>query len=207
MNVAPHTSRFPPSGLKHTFPQLWEYCLLTAPRSEHHQECPPRKGAASGAAHVQQLVYIRMSRTRPFTLIWDNSEGSLQHQSSPQDQLRAFYVTTLQFNFSFCLILLLSLPPRCCSEHLRANHPHANLYQSPFPKERNIRRCQEWCEEEVSKLGSWSWITASWLAVRTISGGRWSIHSLSHVVVVQLLTFVGGDLGHPAGAKYSAGNI
>lgn len=46
---------------------------------------------------------------------------------------------------------------------------------------------------------------ASWLAGRPISGVGQSTDSLWHVAVIK--TFIGGDWGCPAGAKYSAGNI
>lgn len=60
------------------------------------------------------------------------------------------------------------------------------------------------CEEEDSKMGSWSWSMAScWQEGPSVVAGRARIVS----GMLQLLTFIGGDLGYPAGVKYSAGNI
>lgn len=75
----------------------------------HWRELPP---CTSPYPVTGQCGYIY--RTWPLTLIWDNSEGPFQPQSSSWDQLRACDVTTLQFSFSLCLLLLLSLLHICC---------------------------------------------------------------------------------------------
>lgn len=102
----------------------------------------------SGAAHLPMASYARMSRTKPLTLIWDNSEGS---SMGPAEGFLCNYLAVQLRPLPKPASLS---PRRCCSEHLRTHHPHANLYIKCFP-------WNAMYEEEGSKMGSWSWIVAS----------------------------------------------
>lgn len=65
-----------PAGRTQASPRLWEYCLRTAPGQDGPWDALHQSELPSGAARFPMASCARMSRTRPLTLIWDNSEGS-----------------------------------------------------------------------------------------------------------------------------------
>lgn len=61
--------------------------------------------------------HMRLQRPGPSTSIENTSEGPSRLQSSLQNELKG-----LQFNSSLCLVLLLSLSPRCHSQELNGTN-------------------------------------------------------------------------------------
>lgn len=124
----------------------------------------------SGAAHLPMASYARMSRTKPLTLIWDNSEGS---SMGPAEGFLCNYLAVQLRPLPKPASLS---PRRCCSEHLRTHHPHANLC---------IKSVSHGMQCVRKKALKWGPGAGSWpVAGRgPISGGRQSTGSLWHVAV------------------------